>query len=100
MDALQLQAWKLIIYGSYNTIMYRDETQKEWKLSRATDPGIYAIVNATGSPLGTHTYEKSDEAGGGSFTANMYTCNDEDDFVCQDGTCVSIEQRYSRYRIL
>lgn len=43
--------------------------------------------------MGTHTYERSDKAGGGSFTANLYTCNDDEEFVCKDGACVSIEQR-------
>ena len=93
-DPLQLQAWQLIIYGFYDTKLMKDEHMQKWKLSKVTDPAIYAIVNATGSPMGTHLYEKSDEAGGGSFTANLYACNDDEEFVCQDGTCVSIEQRY------
>ena len=90
---MQLQAWKLTVYGLYDTIIYKDEEQNKWKLSKATDPDIYAMINATGSPMGTHTYEKSDKSGGGSFTANFYTCIDEEEFVCKDGACVSIEQR-------
>ena len=90
---MQLQAAEFLIYGLFDSIMYYDEKLTKWKLMKVTDPDTYAIMNTTGSPMGTHLYEKSEGAGGGSFIANIYTCNDDEEFVCKVGTCIPIGQR-------
>ena len=52
------------------------------------------MMNATGWPFGTHVFEKSDKAGGGSFMASLNICNDEQEFACEDGGCIPFDQRY------
>ena len=92
-DPMHLQAGKFIIYGFIDTLIFLDTQLQKWKIVRVTDQDVYALTNSIDPPIGTHLFNKSEKAGGGTFWANIYACDDESDFVCRDGGCIPIEKR-------
>lgn len=93
MDPRHLQSSQFIFYGIFGTVIYYEPTLAKFIMKKVTDHDIFAVMNITGWPFGTHLYEKSDKAGGGYFIASIYTCDDEEEFVCKDGCCIPIDQR-------
>ena len=93
MDPMHLQKSKFIFYGMLNSVLYHEPSLQLWILRTKANNETYATMERANSPIGTHTYEKSEKAGGGSFLANIYNCDDEEEFVCKDGGCVPIEHR-------
>ena len=94
-DPMHLQAGKFIIYGFKDTLLFLDQQLQKWRMVRVTDEDVYALTGSADPPIGTHSFNKSEKAGGGTFWANINACDDERDFACRDGGCVPIEKRLS-----
>ena len=70
-----------------------DNVTVTWKIEVLSDSKKYAITNGTLPPFGTRNYLLSDDLGGGNISLNINACVDETEYNCNDGGCISIEER-------
>ena len=81
--------------GYTNSKLAYDDNTDTWRVELLSDPSAVAVTNGTDPPFGTHEYQLSKDLVGsdGSILLNLNACDDLNEYNCQDGSCVAIEQR-------
>ena len=70
-----------------------DKTSSYWKIEVLSDTGQFAITNKSTPPFGTHDFVLSEAMGGIVVKVNINACEDKNEFNCEDGSCIPIEER-------
>lgn len=65
----------------------------KWKSEMLADPNKYATTHGTNPPFGTKEYLLSEDLGSGKVVLNLNACNDDEEFNCDDGSCIPIQMR-------
>ena len=82
---------RAVFVGRTSSRLQYNDTSKLWRLEQVQDPEVYALSDENSEPpLGTHWFHPS---AGESFEVNINACDDEKEFNCRDGNCISIEDR-------
>ena len=58
-----------------------------------SDPTIYATTDLIEYPFGGRLWHVESSTSNLSLTLNLNSCDDFDSFSCNDGACISIEDR-------
>ena len=84
--------------GYTTTRIIFDNATQVWKMELLSDPSIYATTEMVPVeyPLGTHVWDVEAPAYKGDLELNLNSCDDFDSFGCNDGDCITIEERFFR----
>ena len=89
----QMQMRDFNFTGYSNSIIAFHKNAANWKLEMPADKNKYTITNGTLPPFGTKEYLLSNSLGGGIIALNINACDDKDEYNCEDGSCIPIEER-------
>ena len=93
LEPSQLMTKDFTFHGYQNSKIIHDAENRNWKFEILSDPEIYALTNGSIPPLGTKEYLLSDNLGGGTVVLNLNSCDNDKEYNCKDGSCISIEKR-------
>ena len=82
--------------GYTNTRIIFDPKVKLWKMELLSDTSINATTEVIPMeyPLGSNIWNVAYPAFSGQLELNLNSCDDLDSFGCNDGNCVSMEERF------
>ena len=78
--------------GYTDSKIVQDESAGTWKIQMLTNSETYAITNGTLPPFGSRTYFINGIPND-IIMLNINSCDDNFEFNCKDGSCVSIDKR-------
>ena len=75
-------------------IWFNNETQF-WRMDLISNPNIYATtdIKPFDYPLGIRTWNVTSPILNGEVELNLNSCDDFNSFSCNDGACITIEER-------
>ena len=80
--------------GYTNTRIYYNNATDLWHMELIVDPAVYGTTeNKDEYPIGMHLWDIVSPDFSGSAPLNMYGCIDSEEFSCNDGACIGIEER-------
>ena len=81
--------------GYTSTRIMFDEENQLWRLELLSDPSIHATTELIpiDYPLGSRVWNVSTPVFNGNLELNLNSCDDFDSFSCDDGACITIEER-------
>ena len=89
----QLMAKDFTFYGYQSSKIVHDIEDKNWKIEILSNSRDYAITNGSDPPLGTREYHLSESLGGGTVKLNLNSCDNNEEYNCDDGSCIPIEMK-------
>ena len=79
--------------GYTNTKIFFDNSTRKWRMELLSDKNKGGTTDFLDYPYGSHSWNLLMPDFEGKLVLNLNSCDDFDSFGCQDGACISIEQR-------
>ena len=81
--------------GYTTTKIHFDNASQLWRMHLLSDSSIYATTETVpiDYPLGNRIWNVESEIFKGELELNLNSCNDFNSFSCNDGACITIEER-------
>ena len=89
----QMKIKDFSFFGYTSCLIAYDNATEAWKIEVLSNSKHFATINGTLPPFGTKHYLLSEDLGGGNIYLNINACDDENEYNCNDGGCISIEER-------
>ena len=81
--------------GFTSTLITYDKLSEEWRMELQSKTTYFATTgrNDQEYPFGTKTWNISSPLFSGTTNLNLNGCDDNTQFNCEDGSCISIDAR-------
>ena len=82
--------------GYTTTRIQFDNVSNLWRMEMLSDPKVHATTEILPIeyPLGSHFWNVETPIFKGSLELNLNSCDDFDSFSCNNGACITIEERW------